>query len=61
MDLADKLTSLYTNKDLQKEFKQKSKEKYSQLKVKFENNKKIFVELFENYKTLTKTYKINND
>ena len=60
-DLADKLSSLYINKDLQVEFKQKSKEKYNQLKVKFEDNKKIFVELFENYKTLTKTYKINND
>tara|TARA_Y100000591_G_scaffold101369_1_gene86161 strand:- start:793 stop:2028 length:1236 start_codon:yes stop_codon:yes gene_type:complete len=56
-DLANKLLKFLSNKDLEEEFKQKSRDKYNQLKYKFDGNKKIFDEIFESYKTLRGTYK----
>ncbi len=56
-DLANKLLKFLSNKDLEEEFKQKSRDKYNQLKYKFDGNKKIFDEIFESYRTLRGTYK----
>ncbi len=56
-DLANKLLKFLSNKDLEEEFKQKSRDKYNQLKYKFDGNKIIFDEIFESYKTLRGTYK----